>query len=111
MSEHTPGPWNVDDSLARDGGEFGIAILAPYGRMQHVRIADMPPGEVGDETRANATLIAAAPDLLAALRGLLDSLCDSDIDDLEDHDLGQGHDAAGCVLCEARAAIARATGE
>lgn len=59
MSKHTPGPWAKYGSIIRDvcGGEDQIA---------NVNVTD-------DEGQANAKLIAAAPDLLEALEGLLDN--------------------------------------
>ncbi len=56
MSTHTPGPWGVE----RDG--FSI-----YMSNQVVATAIAPDGASIHEQRANASLIAAAPDLLAAL--------------------------------------------
>lgn len=65
MQKHTPGPWAIIDDVtdaaigyraivAIDGENFGETICNPS-----------PMGE------ANARLIAAAPELLAALQGLL----------------------------------------
>jgi hypothetical protein len=54
---HTPGPWQaVDDEILACDGD--------------VRIADVPlcDGTNPTEWQANARLIAAAPDLLAALK-------------------------------------------
>ena len=66
-----------------------------------------------DEDRANARLIAAAPDLLAALETLVEHFEESHAPELEsDH---QGDGPHGCTYCEsipaARAAIANAKGE
>ena len=71
MSEtkHTPGPWVADDNE-------GFSMWKIYSRMspsgsgvQGSRVADV----IGDsaEADANAALIAAAPELLEALRLLL----------------------------------------
>ena len=55
---HTPGPWH--------------ATLHQVGDENNVRVADCYSLEKGHDTaRANARLIAAAPDLLAALEALL----------------------------------------
>lgn len=51
-----------------------------------------------EQRRANARLIAAAPDLLAALHQMLNDLTDGD-------------DEAHTAVKRARAAIAKATGE
>ena len=77
MSAHTPGPWAVRFSLSG----YPYQIIAVNGD-------DKAPGKVGTcitrwasimlpssaEARANACLIAAAPDLLAALRTALTQL-------------------------------------
>lgn len=58
---HTPGPWHV-------GMKPGPIIYGPHGE----QIADMrSPMLEADEHNANARLIEAAPDLLAALAELV----------------------------------------
>lgn len=82
---HTPGPWTY----------YHTGWLVYAGKL----IADCGrSGELSpDEMRANANLIAAAPDLLAALKRLLSAT---------EQNLGDIHDAEE----QARAAIAKATG-
>ena len=65
MSTHTPGPW----SLGRLSGE---RVVMADGESGLIRVADCrDPDEHAEGTeRANARLIAAAPDLLAALAAL-----------------------------------------
>ena len=60
---HTPGPWTVDQKT--------LAVYAPdrHGHAAAVRVAEcgrtlLPTAEIA----ANAALVAAAPDLLAALQ-------------------------------------------
>lgn len=100
MGKHTPGPWELDDSLASDGGEFGIVVTAKW-RGNTIKC--------DTETVANARLIAAAPtmfDALESLIGLVEELVP------EHDDIGeQGHDPENCSICEARIAIRKATGE
>lgn len=88
MSKNTPGPWcyRSDDKM----------ILADFGKQNwHIAQIQMQ----GRETEFNASLIAAAPDLLAALEALVPA------DMLEHpHDFGPDWHAA-------RRAIARAKGE
>jgi hypothetical protein len=55
-SKHTPGPWTVGKSDA------GFSIYAG-----DLLIVDLVSGILDDEADANASLIAAAPDLLEAL--------------------------------------------
>ena len=70
MSKHTPGPWdwrNIDDlrqaKSTRTDGRYGESVLyASY---------DYDRGPYLETTDANRALIAAAPDLLAALTQLV----------------------------------------
>ena len=66
MTEHTPGPWSVkpDNRAAVNLGD-GVAIVC-----SQTTNGVIPSGEV----QANARLIAAAPELLEALRNILDAL-------------------------------------
>ena len=58
---HTPGPWNVE----RPYGEPGTYITCPSTALVAKVWGD-------EDTEANARLIASAPDLLAALRSVLE---------------------------------------
>jgi len=60
---HTPGPWTA----VADGGSVLIVTAA---RGNTMRVVDDSPRE---EAAANARLIAAAPELLAALKEMLSS--------------------------------------
>lgn len=94
MSGHTPGPWDVDPASADEGG---CSIISKNGTVAwHVHYD-------------NAWLIAAAPDLLEALRHLLSNSGYSYMSDadLQEHQrLGNGDMPA---IIAARAAIAKAT--
>lgn len=70
MSEHTPGAWEVRHNK---NGTLGIEAKEPDGTYcQPAKINGDPDDEFyGPATRANARLIAAAPDLLEACRDLL----------------------------------------
>ena len=72
MKEHTPGPWKLNtdgDTGMNDSG----CILDSIG---HVIVTDIygtfKNGRTTGEAEANARLIAAAPDLLAACRDAID---------------------------------------
>ena len=100
MSTHTPGPWhsNVDEAHRRVVVRAGLTPLAELwmvGQPENQRIAD-------------ARLIAAAPELLDALRDLVHGhdLVLSGDDALDDAYAGMHTEAA---LTSARAAIAKAT--
>jgi hypothetical protein len=99
MTKFTPGPWTA----------VGTIVLSPdtCGEVGCCGIAECFHGSQPEIAEANAQLIAAAPDLLEALRNLsatvdaailsgdwkVDGACDPDMD-----------------IKAARAAIAKATG-
>lgn len=67
---HTAGPWEL-----RDDGSYGMTVMTggnvaglTLALVVHNRMAGM----CSPEYKANARLIAAAPDLLAALRDVLE---------------------------------------
>lgn len=63
MSEHTPGPWEVEG-----GPKPGMPGRNPYriDAPGHVGLA------IGIESEADANLFAAAPDLLEAAKAMLE---------------------------------------
>lgn len=70
MAQHTPGPWEAgpnpkgicsNEYVVRPAGEF------PHGRW----VADCGMGD--EESVANARLIAAAPEMLAALKEIVEA--------------------------------------
>lgn len=105
MSRHTPGPWAIEahttypTDAVRISGPDGFQIAAT--RQLH----DYRPDKTAAwyEARANATLMAAAPDLLETLRKV-------DAWVAQYHDL-PGHDAASRQMSKViRAAIEKAEG-
>ena len=99
MSAHTPGPWKVVD-----GGRFGFDVfITTESRINshHGEICSMEiefTGPHGVEQRANARLIALAPEMLAALE--------------EINNVALGQPYAGCTCGEiARAILAKVKGE
>ena len=103
MSEHTPGPWVLKPARSIVGG---WAVWAEYEPGKHCQVADIEPWpndpDTAPESEANARLIAAAPDLLAACEALIDA--DSyDLKSLLD-------DALPAIIEQARVAIAKAKG-
>ena len=65
MTTHTPGPWRI--------GDAANTIFGPPAGLPPVRVAELCRA---DNRRANAALIAAAPDLLAALERIANETCD-----------------------------------
>lgn len=116
MTEHTPGPWKVSserplfgfwqvrqDPLNWDGNGYQAICTVP---------ASTKNTPYGDMFRANARLIAAAPDLLAALREIDRSWTKAfpqgpDGEFKFGIDIGEDHKT---FWRNARAAIAKATG-
>ena len=67
----TPGPWIVSSLLSGSENHRGFRIMSGDNSWA---LATVQPGdEDGNLGRANAHLIAAAPDLLAALADLLEA--------------------------------------
>ena len=86
-ANHTPGPWFADSSFVGSHSIDRFFIKC--------NSKDLPNGVA--EAEANARLIAAAPDLLSALREIVD------------HFQRTGDPTLGDMAPRARAAIARAT--
>lgn len=69
-SEHTPGPWGLSHGGFKDSDGFSIATKNAAAKNVMIVCECWPCSIVDqshrDELSANARLIAAAPDLLAA---------------------------------------------
>ena len=98
-TKHTPGPWDVRKSSNPKNGTAWRDIVSLGG--------DFGPSYVGEALDVDARLIAAAPDLLAALEEIM-GFSPSFID-------GRTHyvkiTPSAKSIRQARAAIAKATGE
>ena len=92
MSKHTPGPWAIES-----GGDIIQDAEPCFPLVAHCFDT---PGFADGEAEANARLMAAAPDLLAALRQLT-RFCVRPGDDRHDYGYDEG-------MRQARAAIAKA---
>lgn len=107
MRKHTPGPWKVDEwsvystsAKSEDGKShsyFTVAkCAATCGSLIHRSIAR-------DEVDANTRLIAAAPEMLEALKRVIDDMrCACEPGDGPPED---------CGICYAKHAIAKAEGK
>ena len=104
-AKHTPGPWTTGRAInAVDMGKF--SFICPFGANSADQVA---------EIKANARLIAAAPDLLQALENLTDAV-QSGTSYADDTAAGKAlsilSGRSGTTwLSDARAAIAKAKGE
>lgn len=104
---HTPGPWHLDCEdwpLVVNCPEEDQDEAAKNGHPWYIAEIRLPEGStgvdaMGDQAAANALLIAAAPDLLAALTGFLEHY-DGDLSD----------DALDMIVSNARAVVAKAEG-
>jgi hypothetical protein len=73
MSKHSPGPWVIQDNAAHGvhiysaGGCFGGGSHICRVSFGAVRV-DAEPGASERQMRANALLMASAPELLEALK-------------------------------------------
>lgn len=72
--QHTPGPWRVSVGLnngyiASENNGF-VPIRTPFRERAFSDAKHMPPFVTESELTANARLIAAAPELLAALKAV-----------------------------------------
>lgn len=77
MSAHTPGPWHPTNHPKLATGEVRSAGGIWVARV-HQRDGE---GSMDPECVANTHLIAAAPDMLADAKDLLDLLDDADLDE------------------------------
>jgi hypothetical protein len=100
MMGHTPGPWRNDEYGIRDRGGYICGLHWP---MRYQAQDDRFVTEQ-EERLADARLIAAAPDLLAALRKILHQF------ELNLPKHGVVHDERQALI-DAHAAIAKATGQ
>jgi hypothetical protein len=122
MSKHTPGPWRIGNDaefsrlkLGEDSNGFAIAhkthATAVHGANGDL-VADVSQYHHGDNdylmSVANLYLIAAAPDLLAALQAMLAGPPDDPIG-LNDA-YATMSDGERVIIDQARAAIAKAEG-
>ena len=104
---HTPGPWAIDleRPMVLGGDSREVYALTPDGRHVERGVASLlfdtdeyPDGAAYLEDVANARLIAASPDLLAACVRLLSYYENGEIHDFK------------AVVAEVRGAVAKAKG-
>ena len=97
MTKHTPGPWEVGKHHGRADGLPPHYMISQSGEMyDHAIVFSV---EDGGEGKANANLVAAAPDLLHELKMTHAALMISKI----------GHYADSPQCERTKAAIAKAT--
>lgn len=94
---HTPAPWSVEIDHRSNDPE----LIRAHVDGEMYDLASVLCDETGNAA-ANARLMAAAPNLLAALREIVAAVETGDVD---------GYSPSGDWFREAKAAIAKATGE
>ena len=79
MAKSTPGPWHVTAGLVPD--PIGRLVVADIHDRAVCLTSTMAAGKQAEVMAANANLIAAAPDLLAALAAAVEWIEDDRFDD------------------------------
>jgi len=105
-TRHTPGPWVVDEVYEDDEQRCIGIVKEGQGYIAGIHIlasADTGNTEFTAEDEGNAHLIAAAPAMYEALKGMV-SMYDS-LNKSNKHD-----GACPCYHCQARTALAQAEG-
>lgn len=105
--KHTPGPWDYDRQLA-DNGDKSTEMIGRGGHINEA-VCIIPHDDITDagyeEVKANARLIAAAPELLEALK-----LCKAELRYYPGDTNKEGDALIDNAYNAAEAAIAKATG-
>lgn len=102
MPKHTPGPWEVADDN-RD--TVRVHRVGPIPKGKRYSIASLGVGRGDKEDKANAQLIAAAPNLLSAAKRMLEAVHSKD-----PAEPGTQRPDGGAVM-SLKGAIAKAEGE
>lgn len=95
-TKHTPGPWVVDHS-------FDILAEGTY-EQGGWRVAEVRKFDEREESHANARLIAAAPELLAALRELVQFVNCASAVELEQPNKCAAYQSARAAIAKAESA-------
>lgn len=103
-SKHTPGPWSDEDgnAITAAGGRIGIACIERFPTEDFWCGIERFPAE--DECKANVRLMAAAPELLAALQAMVGY---QESTDLDDEDAGGEYGDGKRAMIAARAVLAK----
>jgi|SRR5579884_333789 len=116
MSAHTPGPWRVTGEINRfSGGEIIRPTLDDQTNSPVAFVCDFNRYDRDAERAANARLIAAAPELLAAAREAFEHspFHQSDCKGVAEYIEGEIFDdtvGCDCYLSRLKTAIAEAEG-
>lgn len=97
-AQHTPGPFEAEDRTAKGAG---FAIVAPNEHYSRAVLASYV-------SERDASLFAAAPDLLAALKRLASAVATTEVSGALLVHVPAGWANVGDALAETEAAIAKA---
>ena len=98
MSQHTPGPWFASEVT----GDEEPCYISAHRWESLAKVYGNEEADFAQEGRANARLIAAAPELLEALHLMVEALQPAEVDFV---------DYERIAMEKARAAIKKARGE
>ena len=100
MTPHTPGPWGIVTAAKYGADHDHPAVIKDEGDgIPWCVIAARVTGPDLHQARANARLIAAAPEMLALIQYVATSKCK------------HPDDSQACHFCAARALLARIEGK
>ena len=108
MMEHTPGPWRIEERHGHSSDGLPRWVITADS-VDRLAICSRRGVHSDEEAEANARLIRAAPELLAACVALIDAAGKS-MDIVTHDDDGHPLSAIGLARKQARAAIAKAEG-
>ena len=98
---HTPGPWYIIDERIDTMGPGSYSCSIGQPNAGGITVCDVVRDAKSDEMKANARLIAAAPELLAACESVYRvSLLPG-----APKDHGHAEHVPACFMCQLRAAI------
>lgn len=101
MSSYTPGPWKIFDGWGSSREKPIIVDSIPDDNGKFVGNCICFVATTNDDAAANARLLAAAPDMLAALEDALRT-CDQDMQHVLDN--GRLRDVIRAALAKAKGA-------
>ena len=105
MNKHTPGPWETANALS---GKMFVTIEHNIG-MARRQVCEVMPDIATGDYKANACLIAAAPELLEIVESL--AILQHELASAISHGNKSFETCDASMCVKARAVIAKAKGE
>jgi hypothetical protein len=107
-AKHTPGPWQQHDDAPVYGPGYASTVWSAKGP-GHGLVADCRQCSSFEEERANARLIAAAPDMLACLIEIRALITEAGLTGFNCHE-GDWAERLFATQAASHAAVRKATG-